>query len=176
MTKIHFQLNGKPIEVETRKKTLLQLLREQLGLSGTKCGCDSGDCGVCGVLIDGKFIRSCLILTADLPGQRVETIEGLTPEDGSLSDLQQAFLDHGAVQCGFCTPAMVVAGEALLRRTLSPSREEIRLAISPVLCRCTGYQQIVDAIEATAQQRRQKQQPVGALAAPLPPAHGGNHD
>jgi aerobic-type carbon monoxide dehydrogenase small subunit (CoxS/CutS family) len=153
--KVEFFLNGKMTRVETDvAQNLLRMLREQLGLTGTKCGCDTGDCGACGVLLDDKLVYSCLVSAADLAGHQVTTIEGLQSADGNLSDLQQAFLNHGAVQCGFCIPAMILAGEALLRQNLAPTRDEIRTAISHVLCRCTGYQQIIDAIGETAQLRR----------------------
>ena len=165
--RIGFGLNGKQIEVEVAAgQTLLQLLREQLGLTGTKCGCDTGNCGVCGVILDGKLIYSCLIPVEELVGCQVLTIEGLQSADGTPSDLQQAFLNHGAVQCGFCIPAMILAGEALLRNNPAPTRAEIRTAISHVLCRCTGYQQIVDAIEETAQHRTASASPRAASAIP----------
>lgn len=155
---VEFTLNGKLVRVETPlERTLLHLLRNDLGLTGTKCGCDSGNCGVCSVLVDGKLIESCLISASSLGGKQVITIEGIQEANGDLSDIQQAFLRHGAVQCGYCTPAMVLAGEALLRANPTPNRDEIRNGISRVLCRCTGYQQIIDAIEETAQQRHYMQ-------------------
>jgi aerobic-type carbon monoxide dehydrogenase small subunit (CoxS/CutS family) len=132
---------------------LVDVLRDVLGLTGTKRGCETGTCGACSVLMDDRLRKACRTTIDDVAGRRVTTIEGLEGPDGELSDLQQAFLTHGAVQCGFCTPGMVIAGEALLRRTLTPTREEIRRAIAGNLCRCTGYQQIVDAIEATARTR-----------------------
>ena len=151
---VEFTLNGKRVRVDVPpQRTLLQLLRNDLGLTGTKCGCDSGNCGVCSVLLDGKLIESCLISASALGGHQVITVEGLQETNGSLSDLQQSFLRHGAVQCGYCTPAMILAGEALLRANPNPNRDQIRKGISRVLCRCTGYQQIIDAIEETAQQR-----------------------
>ncbi len=157
--KIEFTLNGQTMQLEVDpQRTLLKLLRDDLGLTGTKCGCTSGDCGVCSVLLDGKLAKSCLLPASKLPGRQVVTIEGIRGEDGGLSDLQRSFLNHGAVQCGYCTPAMVLAGEALLRRNPAPSREEIRDGITPVLCRCTGYQQIIDAIEETAYQRQSARQ------------------
>lgn len=154
-----FTLNGERIALEDvpEDMPLLQLLRETLRLTGTKQGCESGTCGACSVLVDDKLTRSCRTMAVDVAGHTVTTIEGVHDAGGELSDLQRAFVTHGAVQCGFCTPAMVLAGEALLRATLSPSRDEIRRAINPVICRCTGYQQIVDAIEATAAQRRAQQ-------------------
>jgi carbon-monoxide dehydrogenase small subunit len=152
-----FTLNGDIVQLDDVPDDLilLDLLRNRLGLTGAKRGCESGTCGACSVLLNDKLVRACRTPIARVQGGTVTTIEGLHNEKGDLSDLQRAFLTHGAVQCGFCTPAMVLAGEALLRSTLTPSRKEIRRAIAPVLCRCTGYQQIVDAIEATAAQRRE---------------------
>ena len=154
---VTFELNGKSITREvTSKLTLLRLLRDELRLTGSKPGCEKGDCGACSVLIDGELKNACIFPARNLDGKVILTIEGVTNPDGSPSDLQQAFLDHGATQCGYCTPGMIMAGEALLRHNLEPTRTEIRQAIAGNLCRCTGYQQIVDAIEATAQTRRQK--------------------
>jgi aerobic-type carbon monoxide dehydrogenase small subunit (CoxS/CutS family) len=155
MMSIAFTLNEKPIVVEVAPHlSLMRLLREQLGLTGTKCGCDSGDCGACAVLLDGRLVYSCLIKASELPGRQVVTIEGIHGADGGLSVVQESFLRHGAVQCGYCIPAMVLAGEALLDHNPTPTREDIREAIDPVLCRCTGYQQVVDAIEDAAQRRQ----------------------
>ena len=151
---IKFILNGKLTEVEAPADiSLLVLLREYLGLTGTKEGCSVGECGACSVLLDGRLMNSCLVLAPQVHGRSVVTIEGVSLPDGSPSDLQQAFIQYGAVQCGFCTPGMVMAGEALLANNLHPDRDEIREAIAGNLCRCTGYQQIVDAIEATARHR-----------------------
>jgi carbon-monoxide dehydrogenase small subunit len=152
--KIEFTLNGRPVSVEAPADiSLLHLLRDHLYLTGTKEGCSVGECGACSVLLDGRLVNSCLVLAAQAGGRQVTTIEGVCASDGGPSDLQQAFIDHGAVQCGFCTPGMVLAGEALLAGNPQPSRNEIRAAIAGNLCRCTGYQQIVDAIEATAAKR-----------------------
>ena len=136
--------------------TLLRLLRDELRLTGTKIGCEKGDCGSCSVIIDGELKNACIYPARNLEGKSVVTIEGLRNPDGGPNDLQQAFLEHGATQCGYCTPGMLMAAEALLRHNFEPTRGEIREAIAGNLCRCTGYQQIVDAIEATAQTRRQK--------------------
>jgi carbon-monoxide dehydrogenase small subunit len=153
--KIEFTLNEKPVQLEVApERNLMVILREDLGLIGAKCGCDTGDCGVCSVLLDDKLVKSCLVSAGQLPGRVVTTIEGIHDGEGGLSDLQLAFLRHGAVQCGYCIPGMVLAGEALLRRSPAPSRDEIRAGISRVLCRCIGYQQIIDAIEETAFHRR----------------------
>jgi carbon-monoxide dehydrogenase small subunit len=137
---------------------LVDLLRDHLGLTGTKRGCETGTCGTCSVLLDDTVTRSCRTKVADIGGRHVTTIEGVHGSDGELSDLQTAFLEHGAVQCGYCTPAMVLAGEALLRRHPTPTREQIRSAINGIVCRCTGYMQIVDAIEATAKLRAREGQ------------------
>lgn len=152
---IKFQLNGKTVEPEIRPdQTLISLLRDTLGMLGVKEGCSIGECGTCSVLINNELRKSCIMLAAQVDGCNVTTVEGIALADGSANDLQQAFLDHGSVQCGFCTPGMVIASEALLMQNPSPSREQIRDAIAGNLCRCTGYQQIVSAIEETAQRRK----------------------
>ncbi len=132
---------------------LVDVLRSVLGLTGTKRGCETGACGACSVLVDDKLTKSCRTPVSKVAGRAVTTIEGIDAPDGGLSDLQLAFLECGAVQCGYCTPGMVIAAEALLRANPTPTRAEIRRAISPDLCRCTGYRQIVDAIELTAKRR-----------------------
>jgi aerobic-type carbon monoxide dehydrogenase small subunit (CoxS/CutS family) len=155
--KVLFQLNGKTITCQvTPKLTLLRLLRDELKLTGTKMGCEKGDCGSCSVIIDGELKNACIYPARKLDGKVIMTIEGITNPDGSPNDLQQSFLDHGATQCGYCTPGMIMAGEALLMHNPTPTRQEIREAIAGNLCRCTGYQQIVDAIEATAKSRPQE--------------------
>ena len=131
-------------------RTLLQVLREDLGLTGTKEGCASGECGACTVLLDGEPVRSCLTLAVDTQGRDITTIEGVA-ENGKPHRIQQAFIDFGAIQCGFCTPGMILVAKALLEKTPEPSEEEIRKAISGNLCRCTGYVKIVKAIEAASQ-------------------------
>lgn len=152
-----FTLNGAPVSIEApADSTLLTVLRDQLGLTGAKPGCEIGECGACSVLLDGRLVNSCLVLAAQVSGRRVVTIEGLRGLDGGPNDLQQAFIDYGAVQCGYCIPGMVLAGEALLAVNLQPTRGDIRRAIAGNLCRCTGYQQIVDAIQATAAERQKK--------------------
>ena len=159
MRTITFTLNEKQYTCEIAPKTtLLNLIRDTFGLMGTKKGCEVGDCGACSVLLDGNLVKSCQIPASTLAGKSVVTIEGIHGEKGGLNDLQRAFLKHGATQCGYCTPAMVLAGEALLRKNNAPNREEIKQAISQVLCRCTGYQQIVDAIEEVGVERLGKKE------------------
>ena len=154
--KIKFTLNGLLIEIDTPENiTLLTLLRDYLGLTGTKQGCEIGECGVCSVILDGKLVNSCQLLAPQVDEREVVTIEGIRGIDKGPNDLQNNFIKYGAVQCGFCTPGMILAGEALLAGNIAPTREQIRVAISGNLCRCTGYQQIVDAIEATAKERNQ---------------------
>jgi carbon-monoxide dehydrogenase small subunit len=153
--KIEFTLNGQPVSVEAPAHiTLLHLLREHLGLTGSKPGCEVGECGACSVILDGRVVNSCQLLAPQVHGREVVTIEGIGSPDGGPSDLQLAFLEFGAVQCGYCTPGMIVAAEAFLACQPNPTRAEIREAISGNLCRCTGYQQIVDAVEAIAKRRQ----------------------
>ena len=129
--------------------TLLQMLREKLALTGTKNGCEAGECGACTVLVNGEPVNSCMMLAVEVDGGEVLTIEGLASE-GELSPLQQAFVDHNAVQCGFCTPGMLMSAHALLQRNPSPTEVEIKEALVGNLCRCTGYVRIIDAIQAAA--------------------------
>jgi aerobic-type carbon monoxide dehydrogenase small subunit (CoxS/CutS family) len=144
--KIKLTVNGIDNDVVTESnKTLLWVLRHKLGLTGTKTACERGDCGLCTVLLDDTPVKSCLVLAVETNGHRITTIEGIA-KDGVLSPIQTKFIEHGAVQCGFCTPAAVLAGEALLKRNPSPTREDVVEAIEGVLCRCTGYRQIIDAI------------------------------
>ena len=152
--RIGFNLNGVYVSADAPADvTLLAFLRDILGMTGTKEGCAVGECGACSVLLDGRLVNSCLVLAAQASGRNVLTIEGIHGSRGEPNDLQQAFIDYGAVQCGYCIPGMVLAGEALLAINPNPSRHEIRTAIAGNLCRCTGYQQIVDAIQATAAHR-----------------------
>jgi carbon-monoxide dehydrogenase small subunit len=146
-------------------RTLLDLLRDHLGLLGTKCGCEIGECGACTVLLDGEPVNSCLVLAPQIAGREVVTVEGLA-QDGKLHPLQEAFLDHDAVHCGFCTPGMLLSAKALLDWNPRPTEKEIRTAVSGNLCRCTGYQQIVEAIEKAAAQGRsgaKSKKPAGAV-------------
>jgi carbon-monoxide dehydrogenase small subunit len=152
MRKIHlsFVLNGEPTEVlASPNQTLLQMLREDLGLTGAKHGCGVGDCGACTVLLDGLPVNSCLVLAGQVNGREVSTIEGLADGD-KLHPLQQAFVDKGAIQCGFCSPGMILSSKSLLDRKKRPTEAEIREALSGNLCRCTGYQKIVEAVEHAA--------------------------
>ncbi len=127
--------------------TLLQMLREKLALTGTKNGCEAGECGACTVLLDGEPVNSCMVLAVEADGREVLTVEGLAPE-GGLRPLQEAFVEHNAVQCGFCTPGMLMSATALLERNPEPTEQEIREALVGNLCRCTGYVRIVDAVQA----------------------------
>ena len=147
---IHLQVNGEPHDllVEPRQ-TLLNVLRDELGLTGTKKGCDTGDCGACTVLMDGKPINSCLALAVEANGKEITTVEGLA-KGNDLHPLQEAFIQAGAIQCGYCTPGMILTAKALLEENSAPSEEEIKRAISGNLCRCTGYVKIVQAIQAAA--------------------------
>jgi carbon-monoxide dehydrogenase small subunit len=141
-------INGERIEVAFASyKTLLEVLREDLNLCGTKHGCELGECGACAVLLDGQPVLSCLVIGIECDGRQVVTVEGLAA-DGRLHPLQDAFADLGAAQCGYCTPGFLIAAKALLDEQPDPSRDQIREALSGNLCRCTGYQQIFEAVEA----------------------------
>jgi len=143
-------VNGTPYEVAIEpRQSLLQLLREELHLTGTKEGCSEGECGACTVLLDGKTVDSCLIFALEAQGREVTTIEGLAQGD-RLHPIQKAFAEYGAVQCGFCTPGMILAAKVLLDNNPHPTELEIRQGISGNLCRCTGYVKIVEAIQAAA--------------------------
>jgi len=145
---IRITLNGEPVDIFFAPyKTLLEVLREDLNHTGTKHGCELGECGACAVLVDGKPVLSCLLLALECDGKRVLTVEGLG-SDGKLHPLQDAFADLGAAQCGYCTPGILVTAKALLDHNPHPSRDQIREALSGNLCRCTGYLQIFEAVEA----------------------------
>jgi carbon-monoxide dehydrogenase small subunit len=147
---INITINGHVHQVYVPANlTLLDLLRHKLGLTGTKKGCDTGDCGSCTVIVNGKAINACLCLAVEVDGCKVETIEGLQSEE-KLHPLQDAFVDHGAVQCGFCTPGMIMASKALLDEAPNPGEEQIKEAIAGNLCRCTGYQKIIEAVTSVA--------------------------
>ncbi len=144
---IRVTINRKLYQLSIRPNlTLLDLLREELGLTGTKCGCEIGECGACTVLLNGQAVNSCLVLAPQVDGQEVVTVEGLA-EGTHLTPLQESFLDHDAVHCGFCVPGMLMSAKALLAVSPEPTEVEVRTAISGNLCRCSGYQQIVDAIK-----------------------------
>ena len=146
---ISFILNGKKTETEAAAhKSLAEVLRGELGLTGTKISCNEGECGACTVILDGKAVNSCLILIPEVNGRSVTTIEGLAGKDGELHPIQRAFIEQGAVQCGFCTPGMVMSVKALLDENPHPTDAEIKKALAGNLCRCTGYVSIIKAVKA----------------------------
>jgi len=150
---LKLRVNGEDHEIFTEPwKTLVKVLRDELGLTGTKEGCNTGNCGVCTVLIDGKAVKSCMVLASQATGKDILTIEGLS-KDG-LHPLQQTFIDHFAVQCGFCTPGMILVSKALLDENPNPTEEEVKLGLAGNLCRCTGYVKIVEAVLAAAETMR----------------------
>ena len=154
--RIEFVVNGKTERLDVPGgKRLLDVLREDLHLTGAKEGCGEGECGACTVLMDGEAVHSCMVLAGQLTGHSVTTIEGLE-EDGRLGVLQNAFVEQGAVQCGYCTPGMIMSAAGLLNRTPDPTEEEIRVALSGNICRCSGYVQIVAAVKAAAEVLRQE--------------------
>ena len=160
MPKVTMKVNGRAVSAETEGRTLLSgYLREGLGLTGTHVGCDTSQCGACVVLVDGQAVKSCTAFAADLEGAEVTTIEGMANPDGSLGVIQQAFQDYHGLQCGFCTPGMVMSTAALLSENPRPSEEEVRHYLEGNICRCTGYQNIVRAVMAASGQD------AGALAA-----------
>ena len=147
---ISFNLNGEDIQILAEpNRTLLDLLRDDLGLTGTKKGCEAGECGACTVLLDGRPVNSCITLVAEVEGCKVITVEGVA-QDGQLSPLQKQFIDKWAFQCGYCTAGMIMSAKALLERNPHPTEIEIREAIEGNLCRCTGYVKIIEAIQAVA--------------------------
>ena len=152
---IRLTINGKEYEMPVSpNQTLVDLLRYDLGLTGTKKGCDLGDCGSCTVIMDGRPVDSCLVLVVQANGRDILTIEGLETEEG-LHPVQQSFIDRGAIQCGFCISGMILSGKALLDRNPEPNESDIRMALSGNLCRCTGYQKIVEGVEDAGQKVRQ---------------------
>jgi len=156
---VSIEVNGAVVEHEVDVRlTLADFLREKLDLTGTHLGCEHGVCGACTIQLDGQAVRSCLMLAAQATGRSVRTIEGMS-DDGELSPIQQAFWDHHGLQCGFCTPGMIIATDDLLRSNPAPSRDEIREGMSGQICRCTGYQKIVDSIEAAAAVLRGEEPP-----------------
>ena len=153
-TRVRFAVNGIPVGAEgPGSRRLLDVLRDDLGLTGTKEGCGSGDCGACSVILDDRVVCSCLVLAAEAEGRSVTTVEGLAPR-GALHPLQRKFLEHAALQCGFCTPGLLVAAKALLDRNPKPSESEVRYGLAGNLCRCTGYDKVVRAVlDAAAEMR-----------------------
>ena len=146
-TQVRLQVNGFAYDLLIRPHwTLADVLRDELGLTGTKKGCDKGECGACTVIVDGEAILSCLVLAIQMQGKRILTIEGLSQE-GRLDALQDAFVQYGAIQCGYCTPGMIMTASALLSKNSRPSEEEIKKALSGNLCRCTGYVKIIEAVK-----------------------------
>jgi aerobic carbon-monoxide dehydrogenase small subunit len=144
---VRFTLNGREVSFEgSGARRLLDVLREDLGATGTKEGCGEGECGACSVLIDGEVVDSCLIAAGQVEGREVMTVEGLASRDGELSVLQQAFIAHGAAQCGICTPGMLLAAHVVLRRATALSAEDVREGLAGNLCRCTGYTKIIAAV------------------------------
>lgn len=153
MTAVKMVVNGQEASVEAEGRTLLSTtLRESLNLTGTHVGCDTGQCGACTVHVDGKAVKSCTMLTVEADGAAVDTIEGQASEDGSLNAIQQAFQDHHGLQCGFCTPGMVMSAAALLKENPKPTEAEVRRHLEGNICRCTGYHNIVSAIMAASGQ------------------------
>ena len=151
---IKLRVNGEVYEVAAEPwRTLLEVVRDTIGLTGTKKGCDEGDCGACTVLIDGKAVNSCLVLAVEAQGKDITTIEGLAEGD-QLHPIQSAFVKNGGLQCGFCTPGMIMNAKALLDKNPTPTEEEIKLAIGGNLCRCTGYVKIVKSIQAAAEEMK----------------------
>ncbi|WP_075738885.1 (2Fe-2S)-binding protein [Streptomyces acidiscabies] len=150
--RVNFTVNGRPREADDvwEGESLLYVLRERLGLPGSKNACEQGECGSCTVRLDGIPVCSCLVAAGQVEGREVVTVEGLAAEEGQLSTVQQAFIDAGAVQCGFCTPGLLVAADEMLQHNPSPSDSDIREALSGNLCRCTGYEKIMDAVRLAA--------------------------
>ena len=152
---ITFTVNGKEYSTNVDvRKSLLEVLREELNFTGTKQGCGVGECGACTVIIDGVTADSCIYLAVWADGKNIKTIEGVSDRGGNLSDIQESYIDAGAVQCGFCTPGLILSTEVLLDNIAEPTRDEIRRGISGNLCRCTGYQKIIEAVERTVEKRK----------------------
>ena len=166
--RIHLTVNGEPQELFVEPNRLLvDLIRQDLGLTGTKKGCGTGDCGSCTIILDGSAVKSCLILAVEVDGSEILTIEGLQ-SGGKLHPLQEAFIQYGAIQCGFCSPGMMMTAKAFLDRCPEPTEEEVKMALSGNLCRCTGYRKIIEAVLAVAQ----KENPAFALTKESPSGKG----
>lgn len=151
---VDFEVNGKPYKIHVEPyKTVLEVLRDDLGLTGTKKGCDDANCGACTIIMDGKAVKCCSLLIGQARGKKIVTIEGLEGENG-LHPLQQAFIDHFAIQCGFCTPGMILTAKAILDENPDATEEEIREGMHGNICRCTGYVKIIEAVEAARDQMK----------------------
>jgi len=158
---ISFSFNGNPLRMTVEDHwTLLHLIREELGYTGTKEGCGGGECGACTVIVDGAAINSCLYLAAEIDGKELVTIEGLASEDGSMHPIQQAFIENGGIQCGFCSPGMIMSAKALLDENPNADEDEIKQSIAGNLCRCTGYVQIIDSIKSVSGFYQEEAKPV----------------
>ena len=152
---VKFYINDELTELDVQaNRTMLNVIRDDLHLTGTKVGCGAGECGACTVIVDGKPINACLVLAPEMDGMHITTLEGIADRDGNLSPLQKAFVEHTALQCGFCTPGFVMSATALLNENPHPTRDEIKHAISGNLCRCTGYIRIIEASEDVANQSK----------------------
>lgn len=162
--RVKARINGEEVEfLCDPRQSLLDCLRDVLNLTGAKEGCNDGNCGSCSVLLNGRLVNSCLVLGAEINGQEVMTVEGLA-RDGSFHELQQAFLDNAAIQCGYCTPGMLIASKALLDRHPDPTEEQIRFWLAGNLCRCTGYEKIIRAVREAALRLRDREQRKGRAA------------
>ena len=154
---LNMVVNGEAVNLSVEPNArLLDVLREDMDLTGTKEGCGVGECGACTVIVDGEAVNSCMILAASMEGKNIETIEGLSKPDGELHIIQEKFIEHSALQCGFCTPGLVMSTKAFLDVNENPTKDEIKTAISGNLCRCTGYSQIIDAVEDAAKNYHSK--------------------
>ncbi|MFC1591587.1 (2Fe-2S)-binding protein [Thermodesulfobacteriota bacterium] len=154
---LSLEVNGDVYEVAVSpRQTLLDVLRDELDLTGTKRGCGTGTCGVCTVIMDGKAILACLTLAVECEGSSIATIEGISDPDGTLHPLQQSFIDNGAVQCGFCTPGIVMTAKALLDKNPHPDDDEIRVALAGTICRCTGHIKIIEAVKKASQESQKE--------------------
>jgi aerobic carbon-monoxide dehydrogenase small subunit len=160
---VSFVFNGNNLKIMVEDHwTLLHLIREELGYTGTKEGCGGGECGACTVIVDGAAINSCLYLAAEIDGKELVTIEGLASEDGSMHPIQQAFIENGGIQCGFCSPGMIMSAKALLDENPNADEDEIKQSIAGNLCRCTGYVQIIDSIKSVSGFYQEEAKPMAA--------------